>query len=92
MHSRLQASISCLPSESVANQCAPRHSARNVALNESTAELLCEKTLAMVMRYAHLAPDYQLAAGERMGKHFPAATTTATERDETRATNVSPLQ
>jgi len=58
----------------------------------TVAELLRDKTLAMVMRYAHLAPDYQLAAVERMGKAFPTATTTATERDETHATKVSLLQ
>ena len=41
-----------------------------------------------MMRYAHLAPDYQLAAVERMGKAFP----TATEGDEVGATKVSLLQ
>lgn len=47
----------------------------------TVAELLRDKTLAMVMRYAHLAPDYQLEAVERMGTVFagPTATTTATE-------------
>jgi integrase len=32
----------------------------------TVAELLRDKTLAMLMRYAHLAPDYKLAAVERM--------------------------
>lgn len=58
----------------------------------TVAELLRDKTLAMVMRYAHLAPDYQLAAVERMGKAFPTATTTATQRDEAHAVKVSLLQ
>ena len=31
------------------------------------AELLRDSLLAMLMRYAHLAPDHRLAAGERMG-------------------------
>jgi integrase len=39
------------------------------------AELLRDKTLAMVMRYAHLAPDYELAALERMATSFPDSTT-----------------
>lgn len=37
----------------------------------TVAELLRDKTLAMVMRYAHLAPDYKLAAVERMATSFP---------------------
>ena len=37
----------------------------------TVAELLRDKTLAMVMRYAHLAPDYKLAAVERMAEAFP---------------------
>ena len=36
----------------------------------TVAELLRDKTLAMVMRYAHLAPDYKLAAVERTGASF----------------------
>ncbi len=32
----------------------------------TVAELLGDKTLTIVMRYAHLAPDYKLAAVERM--------------------------
>jgi integrase len=41
----------------------------------TVAELLRDKTLAMVMRYAHLAPDYKLAAVERMAISFPASKT-----------------
>jgi len=37
----------------------------------TVAELLRDKTLAMVMRYAHLAPDYKLDAVERMATVFP---------------------
>lgn len=47
----------------------------------TVAELLRDSSLAMVMRYAHLAPDYRLAAVERMGTAFSAegtATITAT--------------
>lgn len=47
----------------------------------TVAELLRDSSLAMVMRYAHLAPDHRLAAVERMGVTFatePAATRTAT--------------
>jgi integrase len=44
----------------------------------TVAELLRDTTLAMVMRYAHLAPDYRLAAVERMGTAF------AQERTDTR--------
>jgi integrase len=36
----------------------------------TVAELLRDKTLAMVMRYAHLAPDHKLAAVERMATAF----------------------
>ena len=39
------------------------------------AELLRDKTLAMVMRYAHLAPDYKLDALERMATTFPDSKT-----------------
>jgi len=42
----------------------------------TVAELLRERTLAMVMRYAHLAPDYKLAAVERMESVFTAETDT----------------
>ena len=41
----------------------------------TVAELLGHKTLAMTMRYAHLAPDHQRAAVEKLE---PTATTTAT--------------
>jgi integrase len=41
----------------------------------TVAELLRDKTLAMVMRYAHLAPDYKLAALERMAISFPDSKT-----------------
>ncbi|MDA2912977.1 site-specific integrase [Acidobacteriia bacterium AH_259_A11_L15] len=44
----------------------------------TVAELLGHKTLAMVMRYAHLAPDYQLAAVERMASFFSEGTDTRT--------------
>lgn len=39
------------------------------------AELLRDKTLAMVMRCAHLAPDYKLDAVERMATAFPGSKT-----------------
>src|SRR5690348_16659933 len=41
----------------------------------TVAELLRDKTLAMVMRYAHLAPDFKLDALERMASTFPQAKT-----------------
>ncbi len=41
----------------------------------TVAELLRDKTLAMVMRYAHLAPDYKLDAVERMASSFPRSKT-----------------
>lgn len=41
----------------------------------TVAELLRDKTLAMVMRYAHLAPDFKLAALERMASSFPDSKT-----------------
>jgi hypothetical protein len=47
----------------------------------TVAELLRDSSLAMVMRYTHLAPDYRLAAVERMGVAFAVkrtATGTAT--------------
>ena len=46
----------------------------------TVAELLRDSTLAMVMRYAHLAPDHRLAAVERIETAFttPTATTAAT--------------
>jgi integrase len=42
----------------------------------TVAELLRDKTLAMVMRYAHVAPDYKLAAVERMGSSFGVSPST----------------
>ncbi|MBZ5643431.1 MAG: site-specific integrase [Acidobacteriia bacterium] len=42
----------------------------------TVAELLRDKTLAMVMRYAHVAPDYKLAAVERMGSSFGVSVST----------------
>jgi integrase len=48
----------------------------------TVAELLRDKTLAMVMRYAHLAPDYQLAAVERMGEVFSTDARTDTDYSE----------
>lgn len=44
----------------------------------TVAELLGHKTLAMTMRYAHLAPDHQLAAVERLET---TATETATRAE-----------
>lgn len=41
----------------------------------TVAELLRDKTLAMVMRYAHLAPDFKLDALERMANAFPNSKT-----------------
>jgi integrase len=43
----------------------------------TVAELLRDKTLAMVMRYVHLAPDFKLAAVERMAAAFPDSQTDA---------------
>ena len=43
----------------------------------TVAELLRDRTLAMVMRYAHVAPDYKLEAVRRMERHFQAGTDTA---------------
>jgi len=48
----------------------------------TVAELLRDSSLTMVMRYAHLAPDYRLAAVERMHAVFATestATRTATD-------------
>lgn len=48
----------------------------------TVAELLRDSSLAMVMRYAHLAPDHRMAAVERMEAAFSTsltATRTATE-------------
>ena len=45
------------------------------------AELFRDRTLAMVMRYAHLAPDFKLEAKRRMERRFqmPTDTTVAPE-------------
>jgi len=42
----------------------------------TVAELMGHRTLAMTMRYAHLAPDHQRAAVDRLE---PTATGTATD-------------
>ena len=50
----------------------------------TVAELLRDRTLAMVMRYAHLAPDYKLEAVQRMEQKFSIETDaklTLTETD-----------
>ncbi len=44
----------------------------------TVAELLRDRTLAMVMRYAHLAPDYKLEALRRMEQKFTVETDTTT--------------
>lgn len=54
----------------------------------TVAELLRDKTLAMVMRYAHLAPDFKLAAVERVaapssGSGTDTKLTPTLERQET---------
>lgn len=41
----------------------------------TVAELLRDSSLTMVMRYAHLAPDYRLAAVERMDAAFATEST-----------------
>jgi integrase len=53
----------------------------------TVAELLGHKTLATVLRYAHLAPDFQRAAVERMDSMFqkPTDTETDTRRFEVEA-------
>lgn len=42
----------------------------------TVAELLRDRTLEMVMRYAHLAPDYKLEAVRRMERRFRVRTDT----------------
>jgi site-specific recombinase XerD len=42
----------------------------------TVADLLRDRTLAMVMRYAHLAPDHKLAAVERMSSSFASSAST----------------
>jgi site-specific recombinase XerD len=53
----------------------------------TVAELLRDSSLAMVMRYAHLAPDYRLAAVERMDIAFVTESTAT--RTATNARNAS---
>jgi integrase len=53
----------------------------------TVAELLRDSSLAMVMRYAHLAPDYRLAAVERMDVAF--ATESTATKTATNARNTS---
>lgn len=48
----------------------------------TVAELLRDRTLAMVMRYAHLAPDYKLTAVERMAASFTVPTDTKLTPEE----------
>ena len=38
----------------------------------TVAELLRHRTLAMAMRYSHLAPDFRMDAVQRMQKKFEA--------------------
>jgi len=45
----------------------------------TVADLLRDSSLAMVMRYAHLAPDYRLDAVERMGAAFAIESTATTQ-------------
>ena len=47
----------------------------------TVAKLLRDPTLAMIMRYAHLAPEFKLEAVRRMEQRFqvPTATTEAPE-------------
>jgi hypothetical protein len=61
----------------------------------TVAELLRDSSLAMVMRYAHLAPDYRLAAVERMGAAFRSnrtATGTATDHLDASAGEIDRMQ
>lgn len=57
-------------------------------------ELLGHKTLAMTVRYAHLAPTYQLAAVERLAafSEKPTDTTTDTGASEHSASEAMVLQ
>jgi integrase len=47
----------------------------------TVAQLLRDKTLAMAMRYAHLAPDFQLDAVKRMEAKFGQPTDTTVARN-----------
>jgi hypothetical protein len=46
----------------------------------TVAELLRHRTLAMVMRYAHLASDFRMDAVQRMQKKFNAPLRTRSDR------------
>jgi integrase len=48
----------------------------------TVAELLRDRTLAMVMRYAHLAPDCKLEAVRRMEQRFRLGTDTTVAPEE----------
>jgi site-specific recombinase XerD len=54
----------------------------------TVAELLGHKTLAMTMRYAHLAPDHQLAAVERLERTATRTATSALEEAQTHSSYV----
>lgn len=41
----------------------------------SPQEALGHKSIAMTVRYAHLAPHYQLAAAEKLDEAYPGTTT-----------------
>lgn len=61
----------------------------------TVASLLRDSSLSMVMRYSHLAPDYRLAAVERMDIAFatePTATTTATSAKKASASDADVVQ
>lgn len=45
-------------------------------------ELMGHKNIAMTCRYAHLAPEHQAAAVEKLVTPEPTATTTATEPEK----------
>jgi hypothetical protein len=57
-------------------------------------ELLGHKTIAMTVRYSHLAPKHTLAAVERLDAPQDGSTdtTTDTEASERRSTQVAILQ
>jgi len=49
----------------------------------TVAELLRDRTLAMVMRYAHLASEHKLEALRRMEKNSTLEATTQLTREQT---------
>ena len=61
---------------------------------ESVQELLGDKTIAMTVRYSHLAPKHTLAAVERLDAptENPTDTTTDTEVFERVPTEMTVLQ